>query len=230
MSSSHVELRDLAQRLGGRWALRGVELDIDSRELVAVVGHNGSGKTTLLRVICTALRPTRGDGSVLGHGLRDNPDAVRNVVAMLSHGGGHYADLTAFENLEFAERMMGKRVDRVAIRTALEWCGLARVSHMRVRNFSSGMKRRLALATVKLREVPLLLMDEPFNSLDPDGSRLVDELLVETKARGASAIVVLHDVARSALTFDRTIELRDGRIVADARPIAAIRPPLTVAR
>ena len=126
--------------------------------------------------------------------------------------------------------MMGKRVDRVAIRTALEWCGLARVSHMRVRNFSSGMKRRLALAAVKLREVPLLLMDEPFNSLDPDGSRLVDELLVETKARGASAIVVLHDVARSALTFDRTIELRDGRIVADARPIAAIRPPLTVAR
>src|SRR5690606_3587177 len=104
-----------------------------------------------------------GDGSVLGHGLRDDPNAVRNVVAMLSHGGGQYADLTAFENLEFAERMMGRRVDRVAIERALEWCGLARVSHMRVRNFSSGMKRRLALAAVKLREVPLLLMDEPFN-------------------------------------------------------------------
>jgi heme exporter protein A len=228
MTAAPVDLRDLAQRLGGKWALRGIDLVINPREVVAVIGHNGSGKTTMLRVICTALRPTRGAGSVLGHDLRDNPNAVRNVVAMLTHGGGQYADLTAFENLAFAERMLGRAVDRAAIDNALEWCGLARVSHLRVRNFSSGMKRRLALAAIKLRDVPLLLMDEPFNSLDPDGSRLIDELLIDTRSRGGAAIVVLHDVARSALTFDRTIEMRDGRIVEDAPAVA--RPSLTIAR
>jgi ABC-type multidrug transport system ATPase subunit len=92
------------------------------------------------------------------------------------------------------------------------------------------MKRRLALAATRMRRAPLLLMDEPFNSLDSDGSQLIDELLVETKARGGASIVVLHDIARSTLTFDRTIELKEGRIVNDVRPVIAPRPPLTIAR
>jgi heme exporter protein A len=230
MTVQPVALHDIAQRLGGRWALRGLDLTVDPGEVVAVIGHNGSGKTTLLRVICTALRPTRGSGNVCGHDLRSNPDAVRGVVAMLAHSGGHYADLTASENLEFAQRMLGGAVDRAAIGAALEWAGLARVSHTRVRNYSSGMKRRLALAALRMRHAPLLLMDEPFNSLDPDGGRLIDELLADTKSRGGAAIVVLHDISRSALTFDRIIELRDGRIAFDAVPAATPRPSLTIAR
>src|SRR5699024_1559041 len=119
-------------------------------EVVAVIGHNGSGKTTMLRVISTALRPTRGNGRVLGHDLRTNPNAVRDGVSMLTHSGGHYADLTAAENLEFAQRMLGSAVERASIEAALEWSGLARVSHLRVRNFSSGMRRRLALAAIRM--------------------------------------------------------------------------------
>jgi heme exporter protein A len=222
-----VELHGLAQRIGGRWALRGIDLAVGHGEIVAVIGHNGSGKTTLLRVIATLLRPTRGDGQVLGHDLRHNPDGVRTAVTMLSHDGGLYSDLTACENLEFSQRMLGDRADRHSIDAALDWAGLSRVSHVRVRNYSSGMRRRLALAAIRLRRAPVSLMDEPFNSLDPEGGRLVDELLLDTKARGGSALVVLHDVSRSVSTFDRTIELREGLIIGDTR---LTRPSLALAR
>ena len=84
-TSAAVELRDLAQRLGMRWALRGVSLTVQRGEVVAVVGHNGSGKTTLLRVLATLVSPTRGEGRVMGHDLRGDPDLVRAAIGLLPH-------------------------------------------------------------------------------------------------------------------------------------------------
>jgi heme exporter protein A len=211
-SARAIETADIAQRLGTKWALRGVSLSIDPGELVAVVGHNGSGKTTLLRVLATALRPTRGTGRVFGHDLVRDADAVRGLSAMLAHTGGLYGDLTAAENLAFAQRMNGERVDRGAIRHALTRVGMERFADTRVRTFSSGMQRRTAVARLYLRPARLLLLDEPYNSLDQAGTALIDELLADVRARGGSALVVLHDVQRARTSFDRMIELRQGRV------------------
>ena len=208
-----ISIDDLAQRLGGRWVLRGVSLRVDPGECVAVVGHNGSGKTTLLRVLSTVLRPTRGGGTVFGHDLLRDADAVRASCAMLSHGGGLYGDLTAAENLAFAQRMMGERVDADAIRQVLERVGIAPFANVRVRTFSSGMQRRTAVARLYLRAARLLLLDEPYNSLDGDGVALVDELLASARASNGAAVVVLHDLERTSTEFDRVIELAQGRIV-----------------
>jgi heme exporter protein A len=207
-----IVLNSAAQRLGFRWALRGVSLAVAPGELVAVVGHNGSGKTTLLRVISTAIRLTRGEASVFGHDLRRDPDGARACLTMLTNGGGLYADLTAAENLSFAQRMATGAEDRTAIDRVLERVGLGAVGEARVRTFSSGMQRRLSLARVLLRDARLLLLDEPYNSLDPAGGALVDDLLIETRERNGAAVVVLHDLDRSAVAFDRIVELRDGRI------------------
>ena len=211
-----ISIDDLAQRLGGRWVLRGVSLRVDPGECVAVVGHNGSGKTTLLRVLSTVLRPTRGGGTVFGHDLIRDADAVRARCAMLNHGGGLYGDLTAAENLAFAQRMMGERVDPDAIRQALVRVGIAPFANARVRTFSSGMQRRTAVARLYLRAARLLLLDEPYNSLDGDGVALVDELLASVRAENGAAIVVLHDLERTSTEFDRVIELAQGRIVRGA--------------
>jgi len=211
-----ILLKDVAQRLGLRWALRGVNLLVEAGELVAVAGHNGSGKTTLLRVISTAIRPTRGAAFVFGHDLRRDPDSARAHLTMLTNGGGLYADLTAAENLAFAQRMATGTDDPSAIDGILERVGLSDTDDALVRTFSSGMQRRLSLARVFLRGARLLLLDEPYNSLDPAGAALVDELLLETKARNGGGGVVLHDLDRSGVAFDRVIELREGR-VAGAR-------------
>lgn len=211
-----ISIDDIAQRLGGRWVLRGLTLRVDPGECVAVVGHNGSGKTTLLRVLSTVLRPTRGTGSIFGHDLVRDADGVRASCAMLSHGGGLYGDLTAAENLAFAQRMMGERADMQAITHALERVGMGAFANTRVRTFSSGMQRRTAVARLYLRDARLLLLDEPYNSLDGDGVSLVDELLASVRSKGGAAVVVLHDLERTNTEFDRVIELAQGRIVAGA--------------
>ncbi len=213
-----VVLSSIAQRLGGRWALRGLSLKVAPGELVAIVGHNGSGKTTMLRVIATALRPTRGSGSVYGCDLKQDPDGARAFTAMLTHSTGLYDDLTAAENLEFAQRMLGQTPDRDAINLALAKVEMLRHRDHRVRSFSSGMQRRVAVARLFLRKTRLLLLDEPYNSLDPAGVTLIDELLTETKAAGGSALVVLHDLERGSAQFDRIVELAQGKVIDERLP------------
>jgi heme exporter protein A len=215
---SAISLTGIAQRLGRVWAVRGVSLAIPAGELVAIVGHNGSGKTTLLRVIATALRPTRGGGTIFGADLIKDANEVRALSAMLTHGAGLYGDLSARENLEFAQRMAGDAPDHAVIDEALTRVGLAEVSDARVRTYSSGMQRRASLARLFLRQPRLLLLDEPYNSLDPRGGALVDDLLVDVRSRGGIGLVVLHDLDRSGVEFDRIIELRGGRVArTDAR-------------
>lgn len=228
-----MALDGVAQRLGRAWALRGVSLRVPAGELVAIVGHNGSGKTTLLRVIATVLRPTRGNGSVFGADLKRQSDQVRAELAMLTHGAGLYGDLSATENLQFAQRMAGQPRNDAAIALVLDRVGLTRAAHERVRTYSSGMQRRASLARLFLRSARLLLLDEPYNSLDPLGGRLVDELLLDARERGGAGLVVLHDLDRSGVSFDRVIEMRDGRVVRVERrgpkPVAQRAPADRVA-
>ena len=143
----------------------------------------------------------------MGHDLRGDPDLVRAASGLLPHANGLYDDLTAAENLAFAQGMRGLRTDRVAIARVLDHVGLHRVADERVRTFSSGMQRRVSLARLLLRRPLLLLLDEPYNSLDDDGVVLVDALLAETRALGGAALVVLHDMARWRACVERS---RDG--------------------
>ena len=214
-----ILLHEIAHRFGRRWALRGVTVSVEAGEVLAIVGHNGSGKSTLLRVAATAIRPTRGHGTVLGADLVRNPSAVRSMVALLSTEPGVYGDLTALENLKFAARMLGTSADALVLQRALDRVGLGREGNERARNMSSGMQRRLSIARLMLRAPRVLLLDEPYNSLDTDGVELVNVLVRETRDRGGSVILVAHDLSRANGLPDRTIEMRDGLL--DDAPASA---------
>ncbi len=205
-----ILLHEIAHRFGRRWALRGVTVSVASHEVLAIVGHNGSGKSTLLRVAATAIRPTKGQGTVLGADLVRNASAVRSMVALLSTEPGVYGDLTALENLKFAARMLGTSAEASALQRALDRVGLGREGHERARNMSSGMQRRLSIARLMLRSPRILLLDEPYNSLDAEGVQLVNVLVRETRERGGSVILVAHDLSRADGLPDRTVEMRDG--------------------
>jgi heme exporter protein A len=207
-----ILLHEIAHRFGRRWALRGVTVSVAAGEVLAIVGHNGSGKSTLLRVAATAIRPTRGHGTVLGADLVRNPSAVRSMVALLSTDPGVYGDLTALENLKFAARMLGTSADALVLQRALDRVGLGREGNERARNMSSGMQRRLSIARLMLRAPRVLLLDEPYNSLDTEGVELVNVLVRETRDRGGSVILVAHDLSRANGLPDRTIEMRDGLV------------------
>jgi heme exporter protein A len=220
-STLALSLDDVAHRYGRRWAVRGVSLTVGRGEVLAIMGHNGSGKSTLLRVAATALRATRGRGSVFGADLVRDAQLVRSMLALLSTEPGVYGDLTALENLRFAARMLGGNSDLSALQRALDRVGLGREGHERARNMSSGMQRRLSIARLLLREPYLLLLDEPYNSLDPEGAALVNTLIRETRARGGGILLVAHDLSRSEGLADRTLEMRDGLLDTPASEAAA---------
>jgi heme exporter protein A len=205
-----VALHGLARRFGRRWVLRGIDLHVAAGEVVALTGRNGSGKTTLLRVCATALRPTRGDGAVFGSDLVQGADAVRELVGYLGHHPGLYDDLTAAENLGFACRMAGVPAPESAVVAALEQVGLAEERRERVRGFSAGMRRRVALARLLLRPPRLLLLDEPYASFDADGILLVNRFAARVAADGGAVLVATHDLLRARDVIQRDVHLSDG--------------------
>jgi heme exporter protein A len=212
MSQAAVELRGIARRFGRRWVLRGVDLDAHGGEAIGLTGRNGSGKTTLLRICATLLRPTRGGGRIFGADLVTDAASIRLRVGYLAHDAGLYANLTAAENLMFAQRMAGHRVDLDAIGWALDEVGLARERGERVRGFSSGMRRRLALARLLLRPPSLLLLDEPYASFDVDGVDRVNEFAVQIKAAGGIVLIATHDLRRALPVIDRHVSIHEGRL------------------
>ncbi len=207
-----VDLQNVARRFARRWVLKGASLEVRPGEIVAMLGRNGSGKTTLLRVVGTTLRPTRGGGRVYGNDLVRDADEVRECVGVLGHHAGLYDDLTASENLQFAMRMSGLHVSKDTIQHALSEVSLGDEAKARVRGFSAGMRRRLALARLLLRPPRLMLLDEPYASFDQHGIDLVNDFVVKTAAGGGAAIIVTHDPARVAEISHRMVRIVDGRI------------------
>lgn len=205
------DLRGISRRFGGRWALRGVSMRVESEEVIGILGHNGSGKSTLLRIISTALRPTLGSGTVYGADLAKEATTVRESIGFLAHAAGNYDDLSAAENLRFAAAMGG--YDPSTIDAILERVGLTHVAGERARGFSAGMSRRLALGRLLLARPRLLLLDEPYNNFDAAGITLVNEVITETCQRGGAAIVVVHDRRQAEHLIDRDVVLARGAIV-----------------
>jgi heme exporter protein A len=210
-----VELEGLARNFGRRWALRGITLSIRPGEAVALVGRNGSGKTTLLRVLATLLRPSRGRARVAGLDVVREAASVRELVALMGHSPGIYDDLTAAENLRFALRMLGRPVEEAHVMASLEAVGLGAEAGVRVRGFSAGMRRRLALARLRLQRPRILLLDEPYASFDAEGVELLNDFVLETAGRGGAAIVATHDLARAEDVVGRIVTLEGGRLVSD---------------
>lgn len=210
----------VSRRYGFLWALRGVEFVVPRGACVALLGANGSGKTTLLKIVGSVLKPTRGTMEVLGSDVTKSPDSVRARVGLLAHSTYLYEELTALENLKFAAAMYGLPAGQGlgAVQEALRSVGLEPVAGARVRTFSSGMKKRLAIARATLHEPDLILLDEPYGALDTGGLDWVDGFLRSVRARGATAVVATHHVARILPLSQQVLWLVEGRLSYDGPP------------
>ena len=210
-----IEAAGLTKVYGRSVALRGVSLAVPAGAVLTVLGHNGSGKTTLLRLLATLTRPTAGSGRIGGHDLVGDREDVRRLVGLVGHGTQLYDDLTAMENLLFTAALHDTPADRGAVEAALARVGLEAQAGARVRELSSGMRRRVALARVILRRPRVLLLDEPFAGLDQDSGKRLGEYLHGFRAEGGAAVVVTHSLGRGLALADRVAILAGGRLAVD---------------
>jgi len=183
-----IRARGLEKRYGRRRVLGGVDLDLSRDGFLVVTGANGSGKTTLLRLLTGLAAPTRGT-------LEVNVD--RGGIGLLAHEPLVYRELTGLENLELFGRLYRVPERRERIGMLLERYGLWETRGERVAGYSRGMAQRLALCRTLLHDPELLVLDEPYASLDEEGVGLLDRELFELAGR-RTLVVATHDPARLA--------------------------------
>lgn len=212
-----IEVRSLTKTFGLKPVLRGVDLDVAAGECVALFGPNGAGKTTLLRILSTLTKPTLGMVRIAGGLLPTQAEAVRQRLGVIAHQPLVYGDLTAEENLQFYAKLYGLREASARILALLERVGLAARRRELARTFSRGMHQRLAIARALLASPPVYLMDEPYTGLDPAGTALLDDIVRELVAHGASVLMTTHSIAHSLALADRAVLLAKGKFVLSAR-------------
>ncbi|HEX3583355.1 MAG TPA: ABC transporter ATP-binding protein, partial [Thermoanaerobaculia bacterium] len=190
------------------------DISFEAREgsVVMVAGRNGSGKSTLFRVLSTAIRPDRGEALVGGFNVVREREDVRKITAILSHYSYLYESLTASENLRVAADHLG--VGRNGLMSLLERVNLAHRADDAVSTFSAGMRKRLSFARILLQNPRVVMLDEPYGQLDPEGFVLVDEVVRELKARGTTVLIATHQLERGATLADDAIMLDAGRVVS----------------
>jgi heme ABC exporter ATP-binding subunit CcmA len=210
-----IRVVGLVRVFGAQRVLDGVDLDVAAGEAVALLGPNGAGKTTLLKIVATLLRPTRGTATVAGHDCVRDTESARAILGVVAHGAHVYEDLTARENLAFWARLRGGPADGQTLAGALADVDLERHADARVRTFSAGMRRRLALARLALTNPRVLLLDEPFAGLDQRARKWLEGRLETFKAGGGALLMVTHSFGRELAISDRLAILAGGRIVLD---------------
>ena len=206
---SAIDANGLGKRFGIRWVLRGVTLGVGQGEAVGLLGPNGSGKSTVLRILGTLLKPNAGSATINGLDIVRDSIGVREQVGYLAHTPGLYEDLTAYENLKFAADMLG--LPKSSADSSLERVGLGPVANNRVRGFSAGMQRRLALARLIMRKPRVLLLDEPYSNLDEEGVELMNSVITDILEANGAALLALHELAPARGVLHRTVKLVDGR-------------------
>ena len=208
MSAAAIELQHVWKFYGDYPALRDYTLEVSEGSCCALLGRNGAGKTTLLRILAGLSPFQRGEVRVFGNAPR-SPEA-RRQLGFLGHGIGVYEDLTARENLRFFAGVGG--VAQGAVEAWLERVGLARVANIPVRQFSRGMRQRLALARTFLHSPQVLILDEPFTSLDDRAIQMLSELLGEARGRGATIILSTHQLREALAIASHVALIENGKL------------------
>lgn len=207
-----LQLHDVSKRYGARWALVRLSLTLKRGAALLLTGHNGSGKTTLLRVMSTAVRPSSGRVEVLGLDTALEPERVRAQVGLLSHAHFVYEDLSALENLVVLARLLGE--PESAATGALERVSLSPKDDRPVRTYSAGMRRRLALARLFLKQPAVALLDEPFVELDPSGISELESRIRELRAAGTTLVLATHHIEQGLQLCTDRLHLEQGRSIA----------------
>jgi len=214
MSDNVLEVQDLTKRYNGTAVVKGISFSVARGEIFGLLGPNGAGKTTTILMLLGLSDISSGRARVLGYDPAREPLAVKRRVGYLPDQVGFYDNLTAAENLRYAARLMGiERGEREGkIKASLAHVGLADVMDQRVGTFSRGMRQRLGLAEILIKDAQIAILDEPTSGLDPQATVELLNIIRELKHQGVSVLLSSHLLERVQSVCDRVALFNQGNI------------------
>jgi ABC-2 type transport system ATP-binding protein len=214
MTDTVIEVRDLTKRYGKAVAVDDISFTIARGEIFGLLGPNGAGKTTTILMLLGLSEVTSGSVRVLGHDPVREPLQVKRRVGYLPDTVGFYDNLTAMENLRYTARLIGlapgERDDRII--AALARVGLSDVAGHRVGTYSRGMRQRLGLAEILMKNAQIAILDEPTSGLDPQATSELLDVIRGLKRDGVAVLLSSHLLERVQSVCDRVALFNAGRI------------------
>ena len=217
MARNIIETRELTKRYGDITAVNDLDLSIRQGEVFGLLGPNGAGKTTTTLMLLGLTEPTHGWALIDGHDCTRDPIAVKQLVGYLPDSVGFYPDLTGRENLRFTGGLNGldgealeQRIDHL-----LQRVGMTQAADRKAGTYSRGMKQRLGIADVLLKDPKVIIMDEPTLGIDPEGMRELMTLIRQlSETDGRTILISSHQLYQVQQICDRVGIFVKGRLVA----------------
>ncbi|QPC47003.1 ABC transporter ATP-binding protein [Mangrovibacillus cuniculi] len=210
---SVLELKNVKKKIGRKEIIKGISLDVQPGEVFGFLGPNGAGKTTTIRMIVGLIGITDGDIIVDGNSVRNNHGEALKKIGAIVENPEFYKFMSGYDNLKQYARMY-QGITKEKIEEVVEFVGLTKSIHQKVKTYSLGMRQRLGLAQCLLHDPKLLILDEPTNGLDPAGIREIrDHLKKLTKEKGMAVLVSSHLLSEMEMMCDRFAILQHGEII-----------------
>jgi ABC-2 type transport system ATP-binding protein len=215
--SAVIETRDLVKNYGKFVAVDKLNLSINEGEVFGFLGPNGAGKTTTLLMLLGLTEPTSGIASIWGHNSTREPIEVKRITGYLPEKIGFYDYLTAAENLDYTAALNGIARDKAAKRIdeLLGMVGLADMAGNKVGTFSHGMKQRLGIADVMIKDPKVAFFDEPTAGIDPEGIEQILKLILNMAKQKVTVVLSSHQLLQVQKICTRVGILSKGRLVAE---------------
>jgi ABC-2 type transport system ATP-binding protein len=213
-----VETTELTKSYNGFIAVDKLNLRIKEGEIYGFLGPNGAGKTTTILMLLGLTEPTSGTARVCGYNPTREPLQVKRIVGYLPENVGFYEDLTARQNLRYTAALNnlqgGEEIEK-RINNLLTTVGLSKVVDQKVAEFSHGMKQRLGIADILVKEPKLVFLDEPTSGIDPKGIGEILDLIVKMAKRKVTVIFCSHQLSQVQKICTQVGILAKGRLVAE---------------
>jgi ABC-2 type transport system ATP-binding protein len=214
MSRTVIQTNDLTKKYGEFTAVDSLNLSVGAGEVFGLLGPNGAGKTTTILMMLGLTEPTSGSVRVLDLDPTRQPLSVKSRVGYMPEQLGFYDELTAHENLAYIARLNGIPSSQIEgrMKDAMGRVGLEQVANKRVKTFSRGMRQRLGVADVLIKQPNLIIMDEPTSGLDPEASREFLEMILSLKAEGITIMLSSHLLYQVQAICDRVGLFNAGKL------------------
>lgn len=217
MTELAIKTSQLTKRFGDQAAVDGVNLSVPKGSVFGFLGPNGSGKTTTIRMLLGLAEASGGKIEILGQEVPKRIEIVLPKVGALVEGPAFYPFMSGRNNLlriDAADRFADSATTKNRVESALSRVGLANAANKKVHAYSLGMKQRLGLANALLKPRELLILDEPTNGLDPQGTREVRNLIRSLADEGITVFVSSHLLSEIEMLCSHVAVMNAGRIVA----------------